>query len=1127
MKGLSVVSWLLFFMVWIPLVVDVGTVSASTSRCEQQVARIVSIQGKAEMKYTDAALWQSVGENEMFCSGDTVRVLSNSRAALLLNNNVVVRLDQHTIMTLKDETEEEPLLLKLFHGALYYFSILPQRLRLDTPFINGAVEGTEFLVNVTDTESRIAVFEGRLKAANGGKEQAVASGQMASSGKSQPLEITTLDEGRQDVQWALYYPPLLDLQSYAGRARKSGGENVLGEAVGAYLRGDISHGLLLLEQLDGNMVSLEYYQVRIALYLTVGRALEAKRDIDALLAIAPEDGAGLSFQALLLLTEGKVQLARTLAEKAMAGSPEQTTPLVVLSYIEQFQYQLEAAKQSIEKALELSAEDGLLYARYAELIQSLDNTSEKAIEAGNRSVQLTPSLARSRTVLGFIHLNQLDITSAVKMFEEAVVLDPSAPLPRLGLGLSLIYRGELEQGRDQISIAAVLDPGNAIVRSYLGKAYFEVKDYGRSRKQLDIATALDPNDPTPYYYSAIENMTRNRPGEALGDMQESIARNDNRAVFRSRLMLDKDLAARSSGIGRVFNQLGFEQLALNYGRKSLENAPSDYSSHRLLADSYSSLPGHEIARVSELLQSQLLQPMNIGPVQPQLAETGMSILDGAGPSTSSFYEYNQLFERNSTGMLVNGLSGGNGTYGNDLVVSGNYDNVSLSLGQFYYTSDGFRENNDLEQELYNLYGQWRVSPKTHIIAEARSNKTENGDLNILFDPGEYMSGYRQEKDVQTLRIGGRQGLSSASEVLAMFTGQQLDETVGREDGYGGRYGIDEDTRSLSGEMQHLYTSDSLRTVFGGSYYDGERESSIEIDGFYFLEPETVAFDHTALYGYGYYPLSPSITLTVGLGYDDFDNGLTQSIDKVSPKAGLSWSPYKTTTLRLAWIQGMTRNMISEQTIEPTQLAGFNQLYDDQPGTEVELFGAGFDQELSTSLFVGGSFMHRDLQVPYTDISYLTGETEFEETEWENQIGKVYLYWLPLESLSLALEYYYEKYDRGSEFFGTDNYMELTNHRGKMKIAWFHPSGARAELSTSYVEQEGDFVDYWTLTSNEQRDSFWLTDASVGYLLPKGYGLVSFDVKNLFDTEFKFQEEDPTQPNYSQEQLFLLRLTLKL
>ncbi len=129
---------------------------------------------------------------------------------------------------------------------------------------------------------------------------------------------------------------------------------------------------------------------------------------------------------------------------------------------------------------------------------------------------------------------------------------------------------------------------------------------------------LDPADPSPWFYDAIRKQTINRPVEALADLQKSIELNDNRAVYRSKLLLDQDLAARSAGLARIFEDLGFQRLALVKGWKSVNTDPTGFSAHRLLSDVYSELPRHEIARVSELLQSQLLQPVNIAPLYPKL-----------------------------------------------------------------------------------------------------------------------------------------------------------------------------------------------------------------------------------------------------------------------------------------------------------------------------------------------------------------------------------------------------------------------------------------------------------------------------------------------------------------------------
>ncbi len=55
-------------------------------------------------------------------------------------------------------------------------------------------------------------------------------------------------------------------------------------------------------------------------------------------------------------------------------------------------------------------------------------------------------------------------------------------------------------------------------------------------------------------------------------------------------------------------------------------APDNSSAHRFLSDAYMGVPRRELARVSELLQAQMLQDININPVQPSLAETNLSLL---------------------------------------------------------------------------------------------------------------------------------------------------------------------------------------------------------------------------------------------------------------------------------------------------------------------------------------------------------------------------------------------------------------------------------------------------------------------------------------------------------------------
>ena len=187
---------------------------------------------------------------------------------------------------------------------------------------------------------------------------------------------------------------------------------------------------------------------------------------------------------------------------------------------------------------------------------------------------LEPNLSRTQTVLGFAYLTQVHTAKARVAFEKAITLDQADPLPRLGLGLAKIRDSNLAEGRRELETAASLDPNNALVRSYLGKAYYEEKRAPLDEREYNIAKELDPNDPTPWFYDAIAKQTTNRPVEALHALQKAIELNDNRAVYRSRLLLDADLAARSASQGRIYSDLGFQQLALVEGWKSVNTDPT-------------------------------------------------------------------------------------------------------------------------------------------------------------------------------------------------------------------------------------------------------------------------------------------------------------------------------------------------------------------------------------------------------------------------------------------------------------------------------------------------------------------------------------------------------------------------
>ena len=66
-----------------------------------------------------------------------------------------------------------------------------------------------------------------------------------------------------------------------------------------------------------------------------------------------------------------------------------------------------------------------------------------------------------------------------------------------------------------------------------------------------------------------------------------------------------------------------------------------------------------------------------------------------------------------------GSGGKKRTFGDDVVQSGVVGNVSYSLSQYRYETNGFRQNNDQQHDIYDAFAQVSVTPQLSLQAEYR------------------------------------------------------------------------------------------------------------------------------------------------------------------------------------------------------------------------------------------------------------------------------------------------------------------------------------------------------------------------------------------------------------------------
>lgn len=1088
------------FLVWV-LCTLIQPSALAKAACTEPAGRFASIEGQVQIQSGDQTTWQSAKLADRLCKGDTIRVGELSRAALVLVNEAVMRLDQNTTMRLVDISgkKENRSLIELARGAIKSFIRKPRLLSVNTPYLNGSIEGTEFQVSVAENRAAILVLEGRIVASNDQGKVAINPGEIAEAQAGAAPTSRILVKPRDAVQWSLYYPPILTASGSQGGATPS---------------------FETLNQVAERDRDTAWYLQRAAFLLSVGRQGEAQSDIDTALQRDPNAGLAHALRAIIHIVRNERGQALAEANKGIALSDTAATR-IALSYAQQADFRITAARDTLLVGVKKYPQDALAWARLSELHLMLGE-KESSRAAAAKAAALAPNLARTQLVKGFTELAEYRDTEARASFQRAIELSPSDPLAHIGLGLAQISGGQLETGRGELEVAVALDSSQSLLRAYLGKAYFEEKRAPLDEQQFGIAKSLDPLDPTAFLYDGIRKQTENRPVEALDDLEQSIALNDNRAVYRGRLLLDKDRAARGTSLARVYSDLGFTELGMAEATRSLTTDPANASAHRFLSDVYQGMRRREIARVSELHQAQMLQDLNLNPIQPSTSETNLNIVTAGGPASAGFNEFTPLFQRNQTQLSVAAMAGNNDTRSGEAALSGVYDRVSFSLGALAYDTDGWRPNNGLEQDLYNIFGQAALTDKLNVQLEFRHRESTAGDLAFNFDPDAFLNNSTTKREQDTARFGLRYSFAPQTHFLLSYVhGERKDEVLkvvdlppftpfGTTTATDGRK-VNEDGDQA--EAQFLHSMGALNVILGAAWSKSERvdDVAISIDDtflgnlFAITSQEQHPVKHPRAYAYANIRSGPTLTWTLGASYDSFKEGFDQSTFKLTsfnPKLGVQWDVSPNIRLRAAAFQVIRPALLSNQTLEPTQVAGFNQLFDDIHGTQSRRYGVALDWRAHSDLKAGVEFTRRNLDEPLFDFTVGNWITEQRREQWH----RFYLDWTPNPRLAVHTELVYDQYRSASGILTEfDNLPEkVLTWSLPVGVNYFHPTGFFAGAGVTFVDQSVRRSAAATLASGDDR--FMVVDASVGYRLPQRRGVVSLAVKNLFDTEFRYQDD---------------------
>jgi len=956
----------------------------------QGQAVVLTVEGRVEVARRGILQWAPAKTNQTLQVGDRLRTGPRSRATVQLSDLSVLRINELTTLEIQPPQAHgiKPG-LDLRSGAVYFFNReRPGQIEFRTPLASGAIRGTEFHLAVeADGATVLTLLDGEVALTAGPETLVLRSGEQGIVQPGQPPRKAPAIETINIIQWVLYYPAVIDPDELGLSAAE---QQALAESLAAYRAGDMLAALAAYP-LDRQPASEPERIYRAAVLLAAG---QVEPWLSSVAALAPETAPARALREMVAAVKGQ-----TLPE---LPPPQTGSHWLARSYYHQSQAELEQARAAAAQATRLAPQFGPAWIRLAELEFSFART-DRALTALDRGLALAPRHAQGMALRGFVLCAQRRFAAALEQFGQAIALDGGLANGWLGRGLLRLRAGQTEAGRADLQVAAALEPQRSLLRSYLGKAWTYTRDWSRARHELDLAQKLDPNDPTAWLYSALLNQQQNRINAAVRDLERSRALNDNRAVYRSRLLLDQDRAVRSANLAAIYRDAGLPEVSLRQAARAVTYDYANYSAHLFLAESYAAWRDprtitlrYETPFFSELLLAQLLAPVGAGNLSQYI----------------SHQEYSALFEGDRQGLFSRTCYDSSGDWVEEFSQYGTIKDFMYAVDLFARHQEGWRPNNDLRQVQVSGRFKQQLSPQDSLWFQASFYNADSGDILQYYNPAQANRGLRVDEDQQpNLFLGYHHQWAPGVHTLVLAS--WLTDTVTATNPSAGvftlnrsaagvvtnvvlspvnpnsarfREGYLSDYRIFSGELQQVWQQERHTVVAGGRVQVGQVDTDDLLDlrphsafsGNYPNPASLTEFetDVNRFAGYGYYSLEvvAPLQLVAGLSYDyihypantDYPPLTDQERHKSrwSPKAGLIWTPTPDTVVRFGYTRSLG-GLFHDQSVrlEPSQVAGFVQNYRSLipesvvgpvPGTRFTTYGLGVDHRFPTWTYVGAA-----------------------------------------------------------------------------------------------------------------------------------------------------------------------------
>jgi len=343
--------------------------------------RIESIEGRVEVNRGGNTQWVPVLPGHDLKPGDRVRTRERSSVSIRWSDKSRVRLPELSNVQILPSTATQRTSFSLITGLLYFFN--RERLinaRYGTQTASAAIRRTEFVLQAEENRTTLTVIEGEVELSNEVEPAlTLRTGEQGVAEPGQAPRKTPAIIVNNVIQWALYYPAVLDVDELGLTLAE---RNRLATSLAAYKSGELLRALDLLPAAAAAESSAEKIY-RAGLLLSVGNVAEAERVLET---IAQTAGAAIAAPRSLRLADALRTLiaAVKLQPSNTNSSPELASEWLAESYSHQSRGDLPGALRAARTSVEVSADFGFGWARVAELEFSFGHTSQahEALERG-------------------------------------------------------------------------------------------------------------------------------------------------------------------------------------------------------------------------------------------------------------------------------------------------------------------------------------------------------------------------------------------------------------------------------------------------------------------------------------------------------------------------------------------------------------------------------------------------------------------------------------------------------------------------------------------------------------------------------------------------------------------------